>query len=161
MKATVYLETTIFGYLAMRVSGVLRIAANQQTTREWWDNRRESFKLVVSRFVVDECSDGDLLAAQERLAYLQGIPLLNIADETHAVATSLVAGVPLPPKAAIDALHISVAAVNGVDYLLTWNCKHIANPSMRPQIERICREMGFEPPVICTPQELLEIDDAN
>jgi hypothetical protein len=161
MKATVYLETTIFGYLAMRVSGVLRIAANRQTTREWWDNRRESFKLVVSRFVVDECSDGDLLAAQERLAYLQGIPLLNIADETHAVATSLVAGVPLPPKAAIDALHISVAAVNGVDYLLTWNCKHIANPSMRPQIERICREMGFEPPVICTPQELLEIDDAN
>ena len=160
MKPTVYLETTIIGYLAMRVSGVLRIAANQQTTRDWWDNHRASFDLVVSRFVVDECSDGDPVAAQERLAYLEGIPLLEISDDVNALATSLVAGVPLPEKAAIDALHISVAAVNGVEYLLTWNCKHIANPSMRPQIESICRDMGFEPPVICTPQEMLEIDDA-
>ena len=160
MKPTVYLETTIIGYLAMRVSGVLRIAANQQTTRDWWDNHRASFDLVVSRFVVDECSDGDPVAAQERLAYLEGIPLLEISDDVNALATSLVTGVPLPEKAAIDALHISVAAVNGVEYLLTWNCKHIANPSMRPQIESICRDMGFEPPVICTPQEMLEIDDA-
>jgi hypothetical protein len=68
--------------------------------------------------------------------------------------------VPLPEKAGIDALHISVAAVNGIQYLLTWNCKHIANPSLRPAIERLCRDMGYEPPVICTPQELLEIDDA-
>jgi len=80
--------------------------------------------------------------------------------EVTALATSIVVGVPLPEKAAIDALHIAVAAVNGVEYLLTWNCKHIANPSLRPQIERTCREMGFEPPVICTPQELLEIDNA-
>jgi hypothetical protein len=160
MKPTVYLETTIIGYLAMRVSGVLRIAANQQTTRDWWDNHRGSFDLVVSRFVVDECSDGDPVAAKERLAYLEEIPLLEISDDVNALATSLVSGVPLPEKAAIDALHISVAAVNGVEYLLTWNCKHIANPSMRPQIESICRDMGFEPPVICTPQEMLEIDDA-
>ena len=160
MKPTVYIETTIIGYLAMRVSGVLRIAANQQTTREWWDNHRQRFDLLISRFVVDECSVGDPVAARERLAYVQGVPLLDIPDEVNAVADALLSGVPLPEKAAIDALHISVAAVNGVEYLLTWNCKHIANPSMRPHIERICRDGGFEPPVICTPQELLEIDDA-
>jgi hypothetical protein len=160
MKPTVYLETTIFGYLAMRVSDVLRIAANQQTTRDWWDNHRQGFDLAASRFVVDECSGGDPAAAGERLAYLEGIPLLEISDDVSALAASLVAGVPLPERAAVDALHIAVTAVNGVEYLLTWNCKHIANPSMRPQIEGICREMGFEPPVICTPQELLEIDDA-
>jgi hypothetical protein len=160
MKPTVYLETSIFGYIAMRVSSVLRIAANQQTTRDWWDNHRQRYHLFISRFVVDECSAGDTVAAQERLACLRGIPLLEIPNDVNALATSLVAGVPLPPKAAIDALHISVAAVNGVEYLLTWNCKHIANPSMRPRIERICRSMGVEPPVICTPQELLEIDDA-
>ena len=160
MKPTVYLETTIIGYLAMRVSGVLRVAANQQTTRDWWDNHRAGFDLLVSRFVVDECSDGDPVAAQERLAYLQEIPLLEISEEVNTLASSLLTGVPLPEKAAIDALHIAVAAVNGVEYLLTWNCKHIANPSMRPQIERICRDVGWEPPVICTPQELLEIDDA-
>ena len=159
MKSTVYLETTIIGYLASRVSGVLRVAANQQTARDWWDNHRRDFDLFVSRFVVDECSEGDPVAAQERLALLEGIPLLEISDEVNSLASSLLAGVPLPEKAAIDALHISVAAVNGVEYLLTWNCKHIANPSLRPGIERLCREMGCEPPVICTPQELLEIDD--
>jgi hypothetical protein len=159
MKPTVYIETTIIGYLAMRVSGVLRIAANQQTTRDWWDGHRQRFHPLVSRFVVDECSDGDPLAARDRLGYLQGIPLLEVSDDVNALATALLSGVPLPEKAAIDALHISIATVNGVEYLLTWNCKHIANPAMRPHIERICRDKGFEPPVICTPQELLEIDD--
>jgi len=160
MKPTVYLETTIIGYLAMRVSGALRVAANQQTTRDWWDNRRQQFDLFVSRFVVDECSDGDPVAVQERLAYLEGIPLLQVPDEVSSLAESLVGGVPLPEKAGIDALHISVAAVNGMQYLITWNCKHIANPTLRPRIELLCREAGYEPPVICTPQELLEIDDA-
>jgi len=161
MKPTVYLETTVIGYLSMRVSGLLRVAANQQTTRDWWDNHRQRFDLFVSRFVVDECSNGDPVAVQERLVYLEGIPLLQIADEVHSLAESLVIGVPLPEKAAMDALHISVAAINNIQYLMTWNCKHIANPSLRPRIEKLCREGGYEPPVICTPQELLEIDDAN
>ncbi len=160
-KPTVYLETTIIGYLAMRVSSMLRVAANQQTTRDWWDKHRHRFSLFVSRFVVVECSDGDSVAAQERLLYLEGIPLLQISDEVNSLAESLLVGVPLPEKAEIDALHISVAAVNGIQYLLTWNCKHIANPSLRPRIEGLCRDVGYEPPVICTPQELLEIDDAN
>lgn len=161
MKPTVYLETTIIGYLAMRVSSLLRVAANQQTTRDWWDTHRQRFDLFVSRFVVDECSAGDPVAAQERSVYLEGIPLLQIADEVNSLAESLRIRVPLPERAAIDALHVSVAAVNGIQYLLTWNCKHLANPSLRPRIERLCRERGYEPPVICTPQELLEIDDAN
>jgi hypothetical protein len=159
MKPTLYLETTIVGYLAMRVSRILRVAANQQTTRDWWDNHRHGFELFVSRFVVDECSDGDPIAAKERLNLLEGIPLLAVPDEVNTLAELLLAEVPLPQKAAIDALHISVTAVNGIEYLLTWNCKHIANPSLRPQIERLCRELGYEPPVICTPQELLEIND--
>ncbi len=160
MRPTVYLETTIIGYLAMRVSGVLRVAANQQTTRDWWDSQRQGFDLFVSRFVVNECSEGDPLAVQERLAYLEGIPLLQAPEDVNSLAEAILTGAPLPEKAAVDALHIAVAAANGVEYLLTWNCQHIANPSIRPTIERICREMGYEPPVICTPQELLEIDDA-
>jgi len=160
MKSTVYLETTVIGYLAMRVSSVLRIAANQQTTRDWWDNQRARFDVFVSRFVVQECSQGDPVAAQERLVYLEGIPLLQVPDEADSLAESLLAGVPLPESAATDALHIAVAAVNGIEYLLTWNCKHIANPCLRPRIERVCRDIGYEAPVICTPQELLEIDDA-
>ena len=150
-----------FSYLAMRVSNLLRVAANQQTTRDWWDNHRARFDLFVSRFVVDECSLGDPIAARERLACIEGIPLLEGSNEVGALAKSLLAGVPLPEKAATDAVHISIAAVNGIQYLLTWNCRHIANPSFRPGIERVCREMGYEAPVICTPQELLETDDGT
>ena len=161
MKPTVYLETTIFGYLAMRVSGILRVAANQETTRDWWDNRRHEFNLFVSRYVLDECSDGDPVAARERQVFLDGISLLQSPDEVGVLADYLMAGVPLPEKASVDALHVAVAAVNGIEYLLTWNCKHIANPSLRPRIEQLCRELGYDPPAICTPQELMEIDDAN
>ena len=99
--------------------------------------------------------------APERLAFLEDIPLLEISDTAEALAEALLNGVPLPPKATIDAYHISVAAVHGIEFLLTWNCKHIANPALRARIEFVCREMGYEPPVICTPQELLEINDAT
>ena len=99
MKPTVYLETTIFGYLAMRGSRMLRVAANQQTTRDWWDDHRQRFDLFVSRFVVDECLDGDPVAAQERMVYLEGIPLLQMADDIDSLAESLLADVPLPEKA--------------------------------------------------------------
>jgi hypothetical protein len=159
MKPTVYLETTIIGYLATRVSSVLRIAANQQTTRDWWENHRHRFELFISRFVLNECSAGDPAAAQERLVYLKGIPLAGTSEGVELLAKTLVAGVPLPEKASIDALHIASAAASGIEYLLTWNCRHIANPLLRPQIEHLCRELGYEPPVICTPQELLEADD--
>ena len=161
MKSSIYLETSVIGCLAMRLSGVLRIAANQQTTRDWWDNHRQRFELFVSRYVVDECSDGDPVAAQERLVFLEGIPLLEVSDEAETLAKALLCGVPLPPKATIDAYHISVATVHGIEFLVTWNCKHIANPALRARIEFICRQLGYEPTVICTPQELLEINDAT
>ena len=160
MKPSIYLETSVIGCLAMRLSGVLRIAANQQITREWWDNHRERYDLFISRYVVDECSRGDPVAAQERLVFLKDIPLLDVDDSTKTLANALLAKVPLPPKAAVDAVHISAAALNGIEFLVTWNCKHIANPALRMRIESVCREMNCEPPVICTPQELLEINDA-
>lgn len=114
---------------------------------------------LLSRSVVEECSQGDPTAAAERLVYLSGLPVLELSSEVKVLADALLADVPLPQKATVDAFHISVAAVNGVEYLLTWNCKHIANPALRPRIERVCREMGYEPPAICTPPELMEIDD--
>jgi hypothetical protein len=159
MKPTVYVETSIIGYLAMRMSGVLRTAANQQMTRDWWDNYREKYSVVVSQFVIEECTKGDPTAVQERQAYLSGLPILELSDEVKMLADALITRVPLPQKATVDAFHISVAAVHGVEYLLTWNCKHIANPAWRSRIERICRDMGYEPPAICTPPELMEIDD--
>ena len=161
MKSSIYLETSVIGCLAMRVSGVLRVAANQQVTRDWWDNHRQKFDLFVSRYVMNECLRGDTQAAQERLVFLEGIPLLEVNDSVETLAQALLTHVPLPAKASVDALHISVAALSGVQYLLTWNCKHIANASLRLRIESVCRGMGCEPPVICTPEELLEINNAT
>jgi hypothetical protein len=132
-------------------------AANQQVTREWWDRRRSDFDVFISRLVIDECAAGDSEAAAERLEKIKGFPSLDVTDDVTSLADALVARVPLPENAQADALHVAVAAVNGVQYLLTWNCKHIANASLRPRIESVCRDLGYEPPSICTPQEIMEI----
>jgi len=156
MNSTVYLETSIIGYLASRPSRDLITAANQQLTRDWWDDHREQYDLYVSESVVAECSAGDAQAAEERLDAIGDIPILDVTEEAENLADELVKLVPLPENAEVDALHIAIATVNGINYLLTWNCAHIANAALQPQIEAICRSAGFEPPTICTPQQLME-----
>jgi hypothetical protein len=160
MKPTVYLETTIVSYLTAWPSRDLVMAGNQQTTREWWTTHKDEFDLYISQPVIQESNAGDSDAAARRWDILQHIPRLDITDEVTNLARLLISDVPLPPRAQTDALHIAASAVNGINYLLTWNCTHIANAALRPRIEAICQTAGFEPPVICTPQELLgrEID---
>ena len=154
---SVYIETSVIGYLASRISSDLVTAANQQLTREWWDTRRERFELFVSEAVVAECAAGDPVAADERAVFLDALPILEIDAECRQLATRIMQGVSLPGKAGVDAIHIAVSAINGVDYLLTWNCKHIANPSLRRIIEDVLRAADITPPVICTPQELINV----
>jgi hypothetical protein len=156
MNPTLYLETTVIGHLTSWPSSLLQTAAIQQATREWWDDHRHNYDLFVSRFVVDECAAGDSTAAADRLEQIKGIPLLDVTDDVTDLADALLIHVPLPQKAQVDALHVALAGVHGVQYLLTWNCKHIANAVLRPNIERVCRDCGLEPPVICTPHELME-----
>lgn len=156
MKPSVYIETSIIGYLTTRLSNLLVAASNQQITRQWWDDHRDEFELFVSRFVADECSRGDRAAADERLEKLSGISWLDVTEEVINLAEALQREIPLPKKAEIDSYHVAVTAVHGVQYLLTLNCRHIANASLRPKIESICRDLGYEPPIICTPQELMD-----
>lgn len=157
MKAKVYLETSVISYLTSRPSRDVVIAGHQQTTRDWWENRKESFNIVASALVIREASAGDTIAAQERLKVLSGIELLEITEEAASLAQTLVETGILPKKATEDALHIAIAVTNGVNYLLTWNCKHIANAAIRQQVERVCRSRGYEGVTICTPEQLLEI----
>lgn len=159
MKPRVYLETTIPSYLTARPTRDLIRSAHQQVTREWWD-RRDRFDLFVSQLVLRECGGGDPTAAAARLAALDGIPLLEQPSEVAALSDALIERVPLPERAAADAVHIATAAVNGMDYLLTWNCTHIANAALRSRIEAVCRDAGHEPPVICTPAELLSGEES-
>ena len=153
MKPRVYVETTIPSYLTAWPSRDLLRAAHQQVTREWWD-QRAAFDLFISPLVLIECQAGDPTAAAERLVALAGLPLLDQTGEVAALADALVREVPLPPRAGADAIHIATAAVHGMQYLLTWNCTHIANVTLRSRIEAVCRSVGCEPPLICTPQEL-------
>lgn len=153
MKPRVYVETTVPSYLTAWPSQNLVRAAHQEITREW-GARRGMFDLYSSRLVVRECQAGDERAAADRLAAPAGVPLLEQTPDAASLAEALVRGIPLPERAAADALHIAIAAVHGVDYLLTWNCAHIANVTLRPRIEAVCRAAGYEPPLICTPEEL-------
>lgn len=156
MKQKIYLETSILSYLTARPTNDLRAMANQNTTTEWWENRRVEFDVFISEFVVAELSQGDSEASARRLDAIEGISELDVTEEVRKLGKALIAEGPIPKGAAIDAFHIAVAAVNGMDFLLTWNCTHIANAVMRPQVEEICRKHGYEPPTICTPQELME-----
>jgi predicted nucleic acid-binding protein len=155
MRTSIYVETTIVSYLTARPSRDLLRAAHQEATSEWWA-ARDAFDLYVSQLVVDEAGAGDAGAAAQRLEALRGVPRLVLTADATALGRDLLREAALPSKVTADALHIALAAVHGVDCLLTWNCAHIANAVMRPKIEAICRANGFEPPVICTPLELLE-----
>lgn len=155
MKPKVYIETSTISYLIARPSRDLVIAANQQVTREWWNMQRAHFDLYISQVVIDEANAGDQEAALQRLEALQGIPLLELKIEALDLAKEFIRPKALPPKAAQDALHIAIAAVYGLDYLLTWNCKHIANAVIQKTVSKIVADHGYEFPIICTPHELL------
>lgn len=156
MKPKTYLETTIVSYLAAASSSDVVIAGHQQITRNWWE-RRHRFELYVSAAVVDEVTRGDAMVARRRLAMLHDLPVLDLSAGVHQLAARLIAQHAVPARALVDAVHIAVTAVNEIDYLLTWNCRHIANAAVRGKIEETCRAEGLRAPVICTPEELMEI----
>jgi hypothetical protein len=153
---TVYIETSIPSYLAAKGSRDLILAAHQEITKEWWENRNR-FELFVSEIVLNEISLGDPDAAKRRTDIITDIPILELTDEARELAHRMIHLHLVPEKALADALHIAIAATTGMDYLLTWNCRHIANAVTRPYIENLCRDRGIIPPVICTPEELLEV----
>ena len=156
LKPKVYIETSIISYLTARPSNDLRAAANQSTTVEWWETQRPKFDLLISEFVIAEASLGHPDAAQRRLNVIEEIPELEATEEVKTLGQAFIAHGAIPKNAEVDAYHVAIAAVNGIEYLLTWNCTHIANAQIRPKIEAICRLYGYEPPIICTPQELME-----
>jgi len=156
MKPRLYLETTIPSYLTAWPSRDLIVAAHQQLTKEWWRTRHDAFEICISQFVVDEAGAGDADAAQERLEVLKPFPLLDVTASVLQLATALLDAGIIPDKAARDAAHIAVSAVHGIDYLMTWNCAHIANAMIIKSVQTICVQNGFSCPVICTPEELME-----
>ena len=156
MAQKVYLETSVVSYLAARPSRDLLVAGHQQATISWWDLERHRYDVVVSELVIEEARVGNPEAAAKRLDYLKGLDLIEITGDVANLSHELVRGNATPEKANTDALHISICAVHEIDYLLTWNCKHINNPHTRRLIDKICLGAGFTPTIICTPEELSE-----
>lgn len=158
MRPSIYLETTIPSYLTARRSRDLLISARQIATQEWWAARKD-FELYVSQLVIDEATAGDEAAAARRLNALTDLPLLDVTKRVDALAQRLIVGVPMPQNAIADAYHIAIAAVGGMDYLLTWNMTHIANAVLRKRIDQVCWSFPVEPPTICTPDELMKLTE--
>ncbi len=155
MKQKIYIETSVVSYYTNRPSRDLVTAARQQVTREWWEERAHHFDLYISVLVLEEAGCGNRAEAQKRLDALDGIPIIRISNEAEELAGALIAG-PIPEKSAEDALHIALAAVNGIDFLLTWNFRHINNAMMKKHIIKIVENYGYECPVLCSPEELEE-----
>ena len=161
MKPKAYIETTVISYLTAWPSRDVVLAGHQQITRDWWQTAADRFELVASELVIAEVGAGGPVAARDRLAALASVTLLDATEQALELATQLLDSGAIPKKAAEDAAHIAIAVTNGVEYLVTWNCRHIANATMRSQIELACRKAGFEPAIICTPDELMEPDNDN
>jgi len=160
MKRKIYVETSVISYLTALPSRTIIGAAHQQITMAWWETRSQ-YELLASEAVLRECGAGDPDAATKRLAVLKDVPLLLITEEALQIAESLVERGIVPIKAAEDALHIAVATVYGVDYLLTWNCRHIANPELQRGIADYLEQAGLFLPFICTPEELVGEENAE
>jgi hypothetical protein len=155
MSETVYIETSILGYLTARPSRDLVVAANIEITREWWDTRRTAFQLYSSQAVVKETSQGDTKIASRRLEIIRNLALLDLNQSVLDLAEQFLSRSSLPAKADVDAVHIAASTVHGMDYLLTWNCKHIANAQIQRKLAEISFDLGYELPILCTPYELL------
>ena len=154
--ATLYVETSIVSYLRQRPSSQVVMAARQLLTHQWWDEERGNYELVTSEYVVDEASAGDPVLAAERLQLLDGIPVLQLDSGIGVIAKQIMSRAILPPNASIDALHIAIVAHHRINYLLTWNCRHIANARILPRIHDVLTGLGIPIPVICTPEEMVD-----
>lgn len=152
---TVYIETSIVSHATAWPSADPNVAVLQMQARRWWDEKRSDFRLVTSQFVLDEAEIGDADAAARRLKLLENIPVLLPGDQIEEIANEIITRSLMPPKAKLDALHVASAAVGGVEYLLTQNCRHIANAIILPRVYDLLEELGLPRLLICTPAEFL------
>ena len=152
---SLYLETTIPSYLGSRPSRDLIVTAHQQITHEWWEKSRAKFDLYISQTVLDEIVLGDEEAAVRRLAFVENLPILPVTDNIEILAGEYIEKLGLPQRAAVDAVHLACVVENELDYLLTWNCKHLANGEIIQRLQAINLSLALPTPIILTPKELL------
>ncbi len=154
MAAKLYLETSVVSYRVARPSRDVLVLARQQITREWWERNLKGYEAYVSDIVIQKAGQGDPAATRERLELIAPFPVLAVSADAERIAALYLREMPLPPKALRDALHMAIASVSGMDYLVTWNCQHIAQGRIKRRLLELNTGEGMESPVICTPEEL-------
>ena len=157
MKPTVYIETSVVSYLTARPSRDLIIAAHQQITRDWWDIALPKCEAFISAIVLEEAAKGDPEAARLRLKQLDSFQVLEVFEEVRKLAEAYFAATQLPERARADSYHLALASWHGLDYLVSWNCTHIVSGRVRMLVEEINATFGIRTPIICTPEELMEV----
>lgn len=155
-KPYVYIESTVVSYLTAKSSRDLVIAAHQQITQEWWEKSLTRFQPYISQMVLLEIGAGDPEAATKRLESVMEMPVLEIRPEDERLAQKYLREIPMPGIAFRDAVHMAVASANGMHYLLTWNCRHLARGEVRAGLLRVNDKLNIMTPEICTPEELME-----
>ena len=151
-KLKVYLESSFVSYFTGRETDDAKIAADQAYTRRWMKEQSWRCNLYISQFVIDESVKGPKHDVDRRLAFMEDVESVAPAPETVSVlAKRLIKEHALPEKEITDAFHIATASVAGMDFLLTWNCRHMANPHTLPKTKSIVRQAGFHCPEIMTP----------
>jgi len=156
-KQSVYIETTVVSYLTARPSRDLIVAAHKQVTEEWWENTLSLLNPFVSPIVIEEVSRGDEASAKLRLEKIVRFPVLEITNEVRDLAELYFKRIPIPDKARGDAFHLAVATYHGMDFLVSWNFTHILSARVRAVIQDINAIRGISTPIICTPEELMEV----
>jgi len=157
MKPSVYIETSVISYHTARPSRDLIVAAHQQITNEWWEVALPHYDAFVYPIVLDEVSRGDINAVQSRLEKVSSFPVLEIVPEIRNLADSYFSALDIPEKARADSYHLAIASWHGMDFLVSWNCTHIVNGRIKMMIEEINAKQGIRTPIICTPEELMEV----
>lgn len=157
-KPKVYIETTVVSYLAARLSRNATIAARQQTTQQFWHEHADRFDFITSDAVLDEIEEGDKTLAQRRIDLLRPLTVFETIPAASQLTQALLNSGAVPRSSQTDAKHIAIAAVYNIEYLATWNYKHIINVHQRQHIEQVCRDNGFRSAIICTPAVLIEVN---
>lgn len=153
---SVYIESSVISYITSRSSKDIVTAARKSITIEWWEAYKDSFEVFISELVLEEIGAGDAFAASSRLAVVENIPVLITTDSAIFLAKALISENAIPSTSAEDAMHISIAAVQGIDFLLTWNFKHINNANTKNKIAKVITQNNYTCPVLCSPEELID-----
>ena len=156
MKESIYLETSVISYYTSRPSRDIIALAHQEITREWWPGALKRFEVFISQAVIDEAGSGDIEAAKKRLEILNDFPCLEINEKVEELAKKYMESLNIPKKSLRDAFHLAISSVHNIDYLVTWNCTHIASGEIIKKLTKLNLLLGVHIPVICTPETLMK-----